>query len=173
MISALAGAVLAGVLVVTAAGWYLQRCVELQERRNRLLEREIAALESRVEEAQAWRARHEELLRRVGVVDRLRNSRTGTVRVFDALVNTLVEGAHYGRIERRGQLLEVEGFAASNRLVSALMRNLEGSSQFTAAQLKRLYEGPRGGAYGPHGSTFEMSLLQVLPVAPDAVDGQG
>ncbi|MCY4566282.1 MAG: hypothetical protein OXE40_17570, partial [Gammaproteobacteria bacterium] len=47
MAGALAGAVLAGVLVVTAAGWYLQRCVEVQERRNGLLERETAVLETR------------------------------------------------------------------------------------------------------------------------------
>ncbi|MCY4564726.1 MAG: PilN domain-containing protein, partial [Gammaproteobacteria bacterium] len=110
---------------------------------------------------------------RMDVVERRRNSRPGTVRVFDALVNTLVEGAHYGRIERRGQLLEVEGFAASNRLVSALMRNLESSSHFTSAQLKRLYEDLRGDAYGPQGSSFEMTLLQVMPVAPDTLDGQG
>ena len=173
MVGAMVGAVLAGVLVVTAVGWYLQRCVEVQERRNLLLERETAALESRVEEAQGWRTRQEQLLRRIGVVERLRNSRPGTVRVFDALVNTLVEGAHYGRIERRGQFLEVEGLAASNRLVSALMRNLESSSQFTAAQLKRLYEDPRGDAYGSQGSSFEMTLLQVLPVAQHAADGQG
>ena len=173
MVGAMVGAVLAGVLVVTAAGWHLQRCMEVQERRNGLLERETAALESRVAQMQDWRTRQEELLQRMDVVDRLRNSRPGTVRVFDALVNTLVEGAHYGRIERRGELLEVEGFAASNRLVSALMRNLESSSQFTSAQLKRLYEDPRGDAYGPQGSSFEMTLLQVLPVAQDAADGQG
>ena len=172
-VGAMAGAVLAGVLVVTAAGWQLQRCMEVQERRNGLLERETAALESRIAEVRDWRTRQEELLRRMDVVDRLRNSRPVTVRVLDALVNTLVEGAHYGRIERRGQLLEVEGFAASSRLVSALMRNLESSPQFTSAQLKRLYEDPRDDAYGPQGSSFEMTLLQVLPVAQDAADGQG
>ena len=68
--------------------------------------------------------------------------------------------------------MAVEGRAASNRLVSALMRNLESSAQFASAHLKRLREDPHGEAYGPEASTFEMTFLQVLPVSPGAA-GEG
>ena len=172
MVGALAAAILAGVFVMAAAGWSLEQRIEAQERRNRLLEQETAVLGRRVEEARSWRAQHEQLLARMKVIRRLRNSRPDTVRVFDALVNTQVQGVHYARVERRGQLMEVEGRAASNRLVSALMRNLESSAQFASAHLKRLREDPHGHAYGPEASTFEMTFLQVLPVSSGA-DGEG
>ena len=173
MAGALAGAVLAGTLLMVAAGWHYERRLEAQEHRNLLLATETAALESRIEEARGWLARREELLRRMEVVGRLRNSRLETARVFDALANTLVEGIHYGRLERRGQTMEVEGFAASNRLVSTLLRNLESTPRFTSARLKRLGEDPRADAYGPNGSVFEMTFLQAARLAPDTVGGEG
>lgn len=169
MAGALGGALLAGVLLVSVAGWSLERRIEAQDRRNRLLEQEALQLESRIEEARSWQARREELLRRMQIVRHLRDSRPDTVRVFDALVNTLVDGIHYGRVQRRGRLMQVEGYAASNRLVAALMRSLENSPQFASAQLKRLRDEPLGDAQGSPGSRFEMTFLQLLPLAPDAV----
>ena len=171
MAGAMAGAVLAGVLLVVASGWYFEGRIEAQERSNRLLEREAAVLERRIGEARAWQARKRELLERMDTIARLDNSRPGTARVFDALAGTLVDGIHYRRVERRGQSMEVEGFAASNGLVSELMRNLERSPQFTSARLRRLRKDPAGDAYGPQGSVFEMTVQQA-PVTPDPGNGQ-
>ena len=167
-VGALAGALLAGVLLVWAVGWSLERQAEAQERRNRTVEGDIALIDSRIEQARVWRARRQELLQRMDVVRRLHNGRPGTVRVLDELSSALVDGTHYGRVERRGQVLQVEGFAASNHLVPALLRSLENSPQFQSAQLERLRDDSQGEAYGPRGSTFAMTLRQPLPAAPKA-----
>lgn len=173
MVGALAGTLLSGVLLVTATAWVLEERIGVQERRNRLLERETRVHESRVEQARAWQDRYEQLLERMAVVHRLRNSRPDTVRAFDALVYTLVDGVHYARVERRGRQVEVVGFAASNRLVSALMRNLESSPQFTSARLRRLREDSPGDAGLPGRSVFEMTFVEVVPPAPDIQGTEG
>ena len=103
MVGALAGTLFSGVLLVTATAWVFEERIGVQERRNRLLERETRVHESRVEQARAWQDRYERLLERMAVVHRLKNSRPDTVRVFDALVYTLVDGVHYARVERRGR----------------------------------------------------------------------
>ncbi len=169
----LAGALLAALLLVWAASWSVERRTGAQEQRNRLLEAENTALESRIEDARARKARHERALTRMAVVRHLRDSGSNTVRVFDALADTMVEGVHYSRIERRGDLLTAQGFAASNRLVSPLMRNIESSAQFTAAHLERLREEPHGSTYGPEASTFVMTFLQAGPVLPPGAGGEG
>ena len=168
MAAALTGALLAAALLLWTATWSLEQRIGAQERRNHLLERENAVLDERIGEARRLQARREQLLERMAVVRSLGNSRLETVRVFDALADTLVEGVHYGRVERHGATFTVQGFAASNRLVSALMRNLENSAQFTTAQLKHLREDPQGAAYGPEASTFVMTFLLVQPAAPAA-----
>lgn len=165
MAGALAGTLLVAVLLVLTAGRFLEERIRAQEQRNRMLEKENAALEARIEEARHRRTRLERLEERIAVIHRLRDSRAATVRVFDALAGTMVEGIHYRRVERRGAMLTVRGFAASNRLVAELMRNLENSAQFTSAHLKRLREDPHGAAYGPEASTFEMTFLQAEPGA--------
>jgi len=166
-IGVLSGAAFTGILTVMGGGLLLEQSIEVQEHRNRFIEREISALERRVDAAEAWRAERHALRQRVEFMAQLRDSRRETVRVFDALVETLVEGVHYSRIERRGQWLDTRGFAESPRLVSALMRKLDGSPVFASAEFKRLRdvapEAGSGSLAGAQGSTFEMKFLQVPP----------
>ena len=161
----LAGVFAAGVMLVFTASWSLDRHIEAQQQRNRLLEQETALLEGRIAEVRGFREQRDQLLARVAVIQQLQNDRLVTVRVFDELVNTLAGGMHYLLVEMRARSLSAKGVAESNERISALMRNLDGSAWFAAPNLKRVREDPGNRDYGAGASTFEMSFMQVHPDA--------
>lgn len=161
----LAGALAAAVVLVSIASWSLGRSIDGQERRNRLLVRETALLESRIAQAQDVQERHERLLARLAAIRQLHNDRPIAVHVFHELVNTLVTGAHYRRIEKRDLTLALTGVAVSGERVSALMRNLDSSPWFTGARLERIRDDPHNATYSSGASTFEMTVTQVQPTA--------
>ena len=163
-VAVLLGAALAGMALVLAISLWLQRQIELQENRIHLLEQELAALDQRMEAARDLRAQAKLAAARVALIRELRDLGAGTVRVFDALANTLAEGIQYRRIERRGRMLDVAGVAESSSQIVELMRNLEGSAWFASANLRHLREEPERDAHRINGSTFAMTVLQAVPV---------
>ena len=159
----LTGVFAVGVMTVSLVDWSLDRRIEAQQQRNRLLEQETASLERRILAVRGLRERRDQLLARVAVIHQLQNERVVTVRVFDELANTLVGGMHYRLVEMRGGSLAVRGVAESNARISALMRNLDGSAWFASPNLKHVREDPGNRDYGAGASTFEMSFMQVHP----------
>ncbi len=162
-VGALLGAALAGTMLVVLLGLRLEGRIAIQESRNRHFEQELAALDSRIEEARGWRVRSAQAAALIALIRELRDIGSATVRVLDALATTLTEGVHYRRIARRGPMLDVVGVAGSNGRIAGLMRNLDGSAWFASANLKRLREESDGVAGA---AVFEMTFLQVQAVEP-------
>ena len=165
LLAALGGVLGAAVTLIYASAWALDNRVELQDSRNRLLERESAVLQTRIAEVRRVRGQREQLLERMAVIQRLRNRRQVTVRIFDELANTLPDGMHYQRVELQDGSLKVRGVAASNERISLLMRNLTGSAWFAAPNLERIREVRMNSAYGPGAGTFEMTFVLQPPDA--------
>ena len=165
---ALLGALLAGLIVMAAAGLWLERRIDAQEQRNQLLEQQIAALGNRIDAARGAREQFDRSASHIALIRELRRIAAGSAGVLDALADTLVEGIHYRRIERRGATLDVSGVAASSRHIARLMRNLESSAWFVSANLKHLREESPSIANGPSASVFEMTFPQVPPTELDA-----
>ena len=168
LLAASMSAVLFGLLLLWAAHWMLGDRIDGQERRNRLLEREIALLESGTARAREQHRQHRHLLARLSAIRHLQDQRPVVARVFDELANTLIDGIHYRRIEQRDQVLSVTGVASSNERISAQMRSIEGSPWFAYARLERISDDPRNQAYSSGASTFEMSFARTQPAAPAA-----
>jgi type IV pilus assembly protein PilN len=154
---------LAGVLLVLAAGWYLDGRIETQQARNKFLEDEIAVLDEKIAEIQNLQKTRDELLARMRVIQELQGNRPVIVRVFDEMVRTLATGVHFNSLKMQGTQFTVDGVAESNNRISSLMRNLDGSDWFASPNLKSIKEDPQNANYGAQASTFNLTFVQSNP----------
>ncbi|MCD8512398.1 MAG: PilN domain-containing protein [Nitrincola sp.] len=79
-----------------------------------------------------------QLLERLQAIEDLQGTRPLVVRNFDELVRVLPDDLFYTAVSRAGDRLTIDGFAAQNRDVSNLMRNLNNSILFGEPNLTRV-----------------------------------
>jgi len=165
----LGGSFLFGVLIVIAAGWYLDNSVDHQNARNQFIKDKIAVLDQQIAEIRDLRQKREQLLARMRVIQELQGNRPVIVRVFDELVRTLAKGVYFTSMKLDAHTLAVEGTAESNNRISSEMRNLEGSEWFKEPNLKGIKENTSAGAQA---SNFQMTVVQTSPTKAGAEEGE-
>ena len=134
-----------------------------QDARNQFLVASIGELERNADEIERIRRRTEETLGRVRALTGLRRGRNRAVRIFEELARTVAPGIHYTSLAMRGAHITARGIARSHNDVSALMRSLEQSEQFEAAQLKGIDES-RGTTGTKQAAAFELTFTRsALP----------
>lgn len=153
------GIALAGVIVY-GVGAYLDGNVEYQESRNAYIQKKIKEKNKKIKEINDLKAKRQQLLARMQVIQELQGNRPVIVRVFDQLVRTLSNGVYYKEMNIAGSALTMEGIAESTNRISQLMRNLDNSEWFTEPNLKGIKEDTR---FGEQASTFEMTVSQINP----------
>ena len=119
--------------------------IELQGERNNYINKEIAKLDSKIEEIKDLDAKRLALLARMDIIEQLQASRPEIVHLFDAVVQTLPEGVFYTRITQKGRSLNLQGVAQSNARVSTLMRNIESSEWMENPVLDEIVRRKPGG----------------------------
>ena len=119
--------------------------IELQGERNNYIYKEIAKLDSKIEEIKDLDAKRLALLARMDIIEQLQASRPEIVHLFDAVVQTLPEGVFYTRITQKGRSLNLQGVAQSNARVSTLMRNIESSEWMENPVLDEIVRRKPGG----------------------------
>ncbi len=167
----LAGVVILAVVIILAAGQYLDQSISGQNARNAFYESRIAVLDERIKEISTLQKDREDLLERMRVIQELQGNRPIIVRVFDELVQTLAQGVHYSKLEMKEGGLSLEGVAESNNRISALMRNVDASGWFADPNLKSIKEDPENRVYGPGASVFDLTFRQVNPMADPEEEG--
>lgn len=124
-------AAVAAVIVGAGVVWYanatLERFVEHQKGRNRMLASEIKSLDERIEEIQALEQTKDRLIARMQIIEELQRSRPEIVHLFDELVRTLPEGVYLKSVKQTGERISIKGVAQSSTRVSAYMRNIDSS----------------------------------------------
>ncbi|MCI0509102.1 type IV pilus assembly protein PilN [Chromohalobacter marismortui] len=128
-IGLLSVAVLALMCALGVARWY-QAGIDAERGRLALIERRMQALEQDIATVKDYRALRARMLEQIGLIRELQFSRPQTVRIFDQLAATLVDGVYYERLVRKGDRLELSGLARSNRRVSEQLRQLAASPVF-------------------------------------------
>lgn len=125
---ALAGliAVLAGLIVVAVHG-AISGYISQQEGKNAFLKKEIAALDTEIDEIKRLKEQTDALLSRKRVIESLQSNRTETVRLFNELARQVPDGIYLKSVKQTGAKINMMGYAQSNARVSNLMRNLEAS----------------------------------------------
>ncbi len=128
---AMAGAFVAGVLVVMSTIFAYSQMISNQQARNTRLENEIVQLEESIKEIDGLEQKKERLLARMEIIEQLQRSRPEIVHLFDEMTRQLPEGVHLNGMKQTGSAVEVKGVAQSSTRVSALMRQIDASDWLT------------------------------------------
>lgn len=159
-------ALLAG---LAAFAWVsvVDSAIDNQKQRNKLLESEIAILETQVKEIQELKKKRQELIARMKVIQDLQGTRPTIVRYFDEMVRAVPDGVFFSSIKRTGNSISIEGITESSNRVSSFMRNLDQSEWFDNPNLKSIKANT---SFGDQAAEFSLQLQAVLPVDQQPTD---
>ena len=126
--------------LLTAAGfgvvhWHIEGLKAYHERRNKLIEDEIAVLEKRIVEIRTIEEKKSKLLSKIDLIHRLQESRPEIVHLFDEIPKATPDGVFLTKFSQVGSSLVFEGKSQSNARVSAFMRAIDASPWLDAPKL--------------------------------------
>ncbi|WP_406228073.1 PilN domain-containing protein [Pseudomonas siliginis] len=125
------GAVLIADQIITAA-------IERQMARNDYIGKQIAVVDERIKQISELKARRQQLVERMRIIQDLQGNRQISGRIFDQLARTLPDGVYFTDVKMADKTLSISGAAESNNRVSELMRNLDASDWFDAPSLNEV-----------------------------------
>jgi type IV pilus assembly protein PilN len=129
---------LAALLTVIAIGLvhlFIVGMKDHQTERNKLLEGEIAILNTKIIEVKNIGERKSKLLAKIDLVQKLQESRPEIVHLFDEIPRTTPDGVFLTKFTQLGPELTFDGKTQSNARVSAFMRSVDASSWLNAPKL--------------------------------------
>jgi type IV pilus assembly protein PilN len=157
----LGGGVVCSLLLMLGSHLWIAGSIDNQNQRNRLLKKEIAALDKKIEEIKDLEKTKASLLARMEVIQQLQSSRPQIVHLFDELVTTLPDGLFLTKVQQAGAGLSMDGRAQSNARVSAYMRNIDASEWLARPRLKLIEHKDKTGTGLSH---FSLGATQVAQV---------
>lgn len=165
--------------IVLFFGWKMMVDGQIadQRARNSHIQAKSAELDAKIKEINELKARRDELVARMEVIQNLQGNRPTIVYIFDQLVRTMPDGVYYASVKREGEKFVIHGVAESNNRISRLMRNFDDSPWFADANLIKVAAvekaGSRsGGCYelkavagssGSQTNCFELTVKQTSP----------
>ena len=138
-----------------------------QEARNTYLEQEIAKLDEQIGEIKKIREQTQALLERKQIVETLQSNRTEVVHLFDQMIRLLPEGLYLKSFKQTGDTINISGYTQSSARVSTLMRSLEDSPLFEAANLVEIKAATVNNL---RANEFVLSIKQSRPQAEETND---
>lgn len=172
-INAVAAALVATAGVILLSLLSVNRAIDNQQERNRILKDEITLIEKQIKEIEELEKVRANLLARMQVIEKLQQSRTQVVHYFDELVNTVPDGVFLTSIKQKGSNTAIDGVAESNGRVSTYMKNLDESPWFKDPRLIVIKTSEVGAR---RLSNFSLQATEISPNAPvspeDAGDAQ-
>lgn len=162
--------ILVGVLVGTAglvliANQVITGAIDRQVARNNYLGKQIAVVDERIKQISDLKARRQQLVERMRIIQDLQGNRPISGRIFDQLARTLPDGVYFTQVKMEGKTLSISGAAESNNRVSDLMRNLEASDWFDAPSLTEVKATTAGQV--DQANVFQLTVRQTQPAAPE------
>lgn len=131
-----------------------------QQNRNQYLQGEITQLAQKISEIKDLKAKKEQLLERMQVIQNLQGNRPVIVRVFDQVAGIVPEGVYFKELTLNSGNLSLVGVAESNNRISALMRNFDGSDWFADPNLTAVR---KLNANSQRWNEFDLTVKQVNP----------
>lgn len=163
-------AVVAGLLTVVLGHSLIAARQSGQEARNTYLEQEIVKLDEQIGEIKKIREQTQALLERKQVVETLQSNRTEVVHLFDQMIRLLPEGLYLKSFKQTGDTINISGYTQSSARVSTLMRSLEDSPLFEAANLVEIKAATVNNL---RANEFVLSIKQSRPQPEDTNDKGG
>lgn len=135
-------AVIVGVLLLGLAAnwiWAGARAGDLADREKRIAKTraDLAQLDRIIGEVKSLRAQQQELKAKLDVLDKLKQGRTGPVKMLDDLATIMPKRLWLKKMEEKGGKVTFQGTASSIDDVSLFMTALKGSRFFGDVELKK------------------------------------
>lgn len=170
-IVSLVGVLVLGAGIIFLGGQYLEGAIEQQNARNDFIKKEIAVLDARIKEINELKARRQQLIERMKVIQDLQGNRPIIGHVFDQLVRTLQDGVYFTELKMSGKTIAISGAAESNSRVSNLMRNMAASEWLTAPNLAEVKAVTAGAI--DQANVFKLTVQQTRPGDDANAEPQG
>lgn len=143
----------------------LELKIATQEKRNQYLQQEMSVVDAEIREIKKLKEQKAALIERVDLVRSLQNTRPVVVHLFDEIARSMPDDLYLTEISFKKQKLLVKGVAKDNRLVAALIRQLDDSEWLTDPNLNRIQ------TTGSGESQFELNISLEYPKRKGATDG--
>jgi type IV pilus assembly protein PilN len=134
-LSSLGLAALLTIIVMGLVHIYMLGLKDHQSQRNKMLQDEIAVLDTKIVEVKSIGERKSKLLSKIDLVQRLQESRPEIVHLFDEIPRTTPDGVFLNKFTQLGADLTFDGKTQSNARVSAFMRAVEASAWLQTPKL--------------------------------------
>ncbi|TPG77469.1 PilN domain-containing protein [Pseudomonas arsenicoxydans] len=160
---ALIGVVLCSVGGVLVADQLISGAIDRQAARNAYIGKQIAVVDERIAQISDLKARRQQLVERMRIIQDLQGNRSISGRIFDQLARSLPDGVYFTEVKMVGKTLSITGAAESNNRVSDLMRNLDASDWFDAPSLTEVKATTAGQL--DQANVFQLTVRQTQPAA--------
>lgn len=145
----------------------VESAIENQNSRNQILQDEITKLEAQVQEIAEIKKIRADLMARIKVIQDLEGTRPVIVRYFDEFVRAVPDGVYVNSVNKKGDLITIDGVAESYNRIAALMRQLDESDWFADPKLFSVAAAP---VEGEEANTFSMTVMASAPVDVSSSD---
>lgn len=159
----LVGVLVGSVGLVLIADQVFSSAISLQVARNDYLGKQIAVVDERIKQISDLKARRQQLVERMRIIQDLQGNRQISGRIFEQLARTLPDGVYFTEVKMQGKSLAITGAAESNNKVSELMRNLDASDWFDAPSLTEVKATTAGQL--DQANVFQLTVRQTRPAA--------
>jgi len=158
----------AGILVVVWATFMVGGATSIQQGRNDYLRGQVVQLNHKISAIQQLKKTRESLLNRMKVIEKLEESRSLVVHLFDQLTRTVPNSVYITSVNNNNGALTIQGEAQSPAGVSTYMQNIANSPWFGEPNLEIVRTGNHGKVKR---SSFTVTTQLVQP-PEDKVRGQ-
>lgn len=152
--------------IVLIADRYIGSEIDRQVARNAYINKEIAQLDSRIKQISELKARRQQLLERMKIIQDLQGNRPISGRIFDQLARTLPDGVYFTDVKMTDKTIAISGAAESNNRVSELLRNLDASDWLDAPILTEVKATTAGAV--DQANVFQLTVRQTQPATEEA-----
>jgi type IV pilus assembly protein PilN len=150
---------------VLVANQVISGAIDQQVARNDYIGKQVAVVDERISQINDLKARRQQLVERMGVIQGLQGNRQISGRIFDQLARALPNGVYFTEVRMTAKTLSITGAAQSNNRVSELMRNLEASDWFEAPSLSEVKATAAGQL--EQANVFQLTVRQTQPATPE------
>jgi len=161
----LIGVFVGSVGAVFIAEQIFSAAIERQQARNAYIDKQIAVVDERIKQISELKARRQQLVERMRIIQDLQGNRQISGRIFDQLARTLPDGVYFTSVKLVGKTLSISGAAESNNRVSELMRNLDASDWFDAPSLNEVKATTAGQV--DQANVFQLTVRQTQPAVQE------
>jgi type IV pilus assembly protein PilN len=119
-------------------GEVINQQISNQKVRNQFIEREITILDAQIEKIKSIKEDKLAIEQRMALIEQLQASRNVTPKIADELARIVPQGIAFRSLERKLNLIEIEGVSESNNRLADFMRRLEQSTVFINGELSSI-----------------------------------